>query len=148
MNVNPIKLLEFNGEFVPSKAKTNLYIEKEISTVHLNLHSGTWQCCVKSVSFICENDRAQLLPMFFDITSNLLYEENPSELNQSKVDVVLFRFLCQQGTHDCLSGDTWFNVTKPTLSPRLLIKCHNLKGPKVPAVNITLSVLLAFRRVL
>lgn len=146
MNLNPIKLVEFTGTFKTAEGSTNILIEKEINTVNFNLHSGTWQCCVKNCSYACAPSQTKNA-IFFDIISNLLVEQNPSE-HKSKVDVILFRFLCNQNKSETFYGDTWFNITKPTLCPRLFIKCHNLIEPVKPSVNVTISVLVAFRRVL
>lgn len=143
-NPNPIKLVEFKGQFVTKQSST-LSIEKEINTVNLNLHTGTWQLCVKNFSYICTGNLNES-PIFMDVISNLLYQENPSEPH-SKIEVVLSRILCRQNKAESINGDTWFNVIKGSLSPSIVIRCHDLSQEKIPVATINVSVLMAFRRV-
>lgn len=143
-NPNPIKLIEFKGQF-QANSSPSLKIEYELNTINLNLHTGTWQICVKNFSYFSTNNLNES-PIFMDIISNLLFQENPS-VPQAKVDVVLSRFLCNSNAN-CFNGDTWFNVNKGTLTPSILIRIHDLNKLIAPKTKINVSVLMAFRRIL
>lgn len=153
MNLNPIKLIQFKGQFEANKDPA-LVIERELDTANFNLHTGTWQICVKNFSYFVDVKKKaedQIVSyVFIDVISNLLYEQNPTAERTEKfnVDVILGRFACHQNKCESINGDTWFNVTKPCLTPTLLLRCHNLHKFINPQVPINVSILLAFRRIL
>lgn len=145
MTLNPIKVVNFKGEFV--RLTSEVKVKVVVNTEHCNLNIGTWQICLKDFSYKCENALvASAKPCFLDFKTNMITFEDE---NYSTFYSHLARCYYKGVNADTMKFDqVWYNVNSVTQEPVVIINSHNLSTEEKLKHTFQFQVTVLFRRVL